>query len=68
MFEIVVRRDGVEVVVENEVEMVVDLVVIVENRLVDRVVGMGMVEVVDDGDRGSESVFRVGVVCWERHV
>ena len=51
MLQVFVTCDALQFVLDNQLDILLDLVVIVQNSLLHAVVAIGILEVVDDGDR-----------------
>ena len=51
MLQVFVTCDVLQFVLDNQLDILLDLVVIVQNSLLHAVVAIGILEVVDDGDR-----------------
>ena len=51
MLQVFVTCDALQFVLDNQLDILLDLVVIVQNGLLHAVVAIGILEVVDDGDR-----------------
>ena len=51
MLQVFVTCDALQFVLDNQLYILLDLVVIVQNSLLHAVVAIGILEVVDDGDR-----------------
>ena len=51
MLQALVTSDALQLVLDNQLDILLDLVVIVQNSLLHAVVAIGILEVVDDGDR-----------------
>ena len=51
MLQVFVTCDALQFVLDNQLDILLDLVVIVQNSLLYAVVAIGILEVVDDGDR-----------------
>ena len=64
MLQVFVTCDALQLVLDNQLDILLDLVVIVQNSLLHAVVAIGILEVVDDGDRlimAFLSLYLVGV-------
>ena len=64
MLQALVTSDALQLVLDNQLDILLDLVVIVQNSLLHAVVAIGILEVVDDGDRlimAFLSLYLVGV-------
>ena len=64
MLQVFVTCDALQFVLDNQLDILLDLVVIVQNSLLHAVVAIGILEVVDDGDRlimAFLSLYLVGV-------
>ena len=64
MLQVFVTCDVLQFVLDNQLDILLDLVVIVQNSLLHAVVAIGILEVVDDGDRlimAFLSLYLVGV-------
>ena len=64
MLQVFVTSDALQLVLDNQLDILLDLVVIVQNSLLHAVVAIGILEVVDDGDRlimAFLSLYLVGV-------
>ena len=51
MLQVFVTCDALQFVLDNQLDILLDLVVIVQKSLLHAVVAIGILEVVDDGDR-----------------
>ena len=51
MLQVFVTCDALQFVLDNQLDILLDLVVIVQNGLLHAIVAIGILEVVDDGDR-----------------
>lgn len=51
MLQVFVTCDALQFVLDNQLDILLDLVIIVQNSLLHAVVAIGILEVVDDGDR-----------------
>ena len=64
MLQVLVSSDAFQLVLDNLLDVLLDLVVVVLNSLLHAVVAIGILEVVDDGDRlimAFLSLYLVGV-------